>query len=1122
MTEDRPLGRVGRLRATAAERLWPIATLLVALSVAATVTSAPGRYVGDNRFDQFAAPGRRLARTLTLWDGSRGLGRVREDLWLGLTAPMAFLRALGLSVWLTERLFHALLIALGGLGMVALLRVFRPRIGGGHLLAGLIYSFGPYSAAFLQPTNLYAAYAAAPWLGLAALRGVTSTRPWHWAASFALVVFLLGNADLPGVTFAALVVLPALVWAVAERTATIRQAVGWLARAGVLTLGVSLAALYKTATGAATLSYRLETTESPQIVNAASSWTESLRGLGFWLTYFRGGADLARPQSEVYFSSPLVILATLALPMAAFGALVSSRVRGRVFFGTGLVLGTVVMVGVFPLDDPSPYGSLLLNLFDSLPSLAAFRTSFKAGALLMIGTAGLIGLGYPAFQRWAGATRLSRAVPAVMAAAVVLAVSLPFWTADLYDRAKSYETLPAYWPEALEYVDSLPGDGRVLVLPGTTRTEYRWGWVGDDIVDALLARNSAVDTAIPLSEPLTANLLHAVSDSVAEGTYEAGTLAPMLRRLGIDRVVIRNDIDWQTTRILRPARLDGVRRDPDLNLLRTFGEAGENTVADDDFTDDGRRERLLQPIEVYELVDPGPIGPRAVAEATGTVLVSGDGDAWPGLARSGDLTGTGPVQYTGSIDDADMADAVADAEQVVITDSNRRRVVAVTGFVLDPGPTLSVGQDQDRKADDPFERPGSQSVAWYADASRISTNGASRGLRGANPSVRPAAAFDGNGGSAWYTFEGAGHEGLRVRVDFAEPTEIRDVELTTAPSGPDAPVITEAQLRFSDGSTVDVPITDRSGSVDFEPRSVRWVEVVIADITPGVPAGVGFSEISFSGLDLREWISLPDDLVRRAAADPAVAAELSRKPVAYQFQRARSSAVGTVEPRLLRRFRVADERSFELQATLRTIASDTLGAARLLGEGCSDSTVSLDGEPLSVRLVGSPADLRPGDPIPVEGCEPVELDAGWHQLVVEEAPVASVQLRSEPPGSSDAGADDGTGTGPADPVDPVVRLVSASPGHFTLEVDAPAGGRLLSSQSFEERWVATVDGRSLGSARPYDTLAGWDLPAGRSLRVTLDYGPQRNFPATMFISGGFVVLCLTLALRRHRAALRSR
>ena len=96
--------RGSRLVELVATRLWPTIVGFSILATAATVSNQPGRYVGDNRFDQFWNPGRRAARQFLAWDPLRGLGREREDFWPGVTWPLAWLRGVGLDPVLTQRL----------------------------------------------------------------------------------------------------------------------------------------------------------------------------------------------------------------------------------------------------------------------------------------------------------------------------------------------------------------------------------------------------------------------------------------------------------------------------------------------------------------------------------------------------------------------------------------------------------------------------------------------------------------------------------------------------------------------------------------------------------------------------------------------------------------------------------------------------------------------------------------------------------------------------------------------------------------------------------------------------------------------------------------------------------
>ena len=68
------------------------------------------------------------------------------------------------------------------------LRVFRRQIGLEHFLAGVLASFGPYSASFLLPSSLYSMAAICPWLIVAVIHGTAGRHRWRWAAIVAIIV----------------------------------------------------------------------------------------------------------------------------------------------------------------------------------------------------------------------------------------------------------------------------------------------------------------------------------------------------------------------------------------------------------------------------------------------------------------------------------------------------------------------------------------------------------------------------------------------------------------------------------------------------------------------------------------------------------------------------------------------------------------------------------------------------------------------------------------------------------------------------------------------------------------------------------------------------------------------
>ncbi|MEZ5142819.1 MAG: alpha-(1-_3)-arabinofuranosyltransferase family protein [Acidimicrobiales bacterium] len=750
-----PVRLAGTARAWAwfAERRWPTFVVFAVLGLAATATSSPGAYIGDSRYEIYANPARRLAKGFAIWDASRGLGRVREDLWVGVNAPLALLRVVGLDAAWTERVWHALLLALVATGVVAVLSLFRPRLGPEHLVAGFSAAFGVYSLAFLTPfSDIYLQFALAPWLLVVFTRGVTDPRPWRWAAAFALLVALPGNVDVPGLVLAAVPLLPLAVYLVlVERRVRLGHLFGWVARAGALTVLVSAAVLAKLYLASGIFGQRLNDTEAVDVSFRASSWTESWRGLGNWLSYFRDGAQLLKPQGGVYFSSALVVLCTLVPAMVALAYVWLSRWRPRLLFALMALTSLVLLVGAYPLANPSPAGSRLLTALKDVALLGAFRNVYKAGPGLVIGVSILFGCGAAAAVRRLRGRSPGGAVVVATVVVVVLAVNaLPFWTGSVYNPNQRLDGVPAYWSDATAWLDAQPGDERVLVAPMTSRSRYRWGWVGDDILDSMLARPHAVATGVPLSTPQAANLLEQVSMGLSDPAYQPGSLAPVLRRLGVRYVLLRNDLDWQALGRPRPAAFDGLRNDPDLVPAASFGAPGTNTVDPTDRSDVAVRERALPPVEVLELRDPGPPDGVRVTDGRPPAVVSGDGAAWPELASLGALDGDRPVVYSGALEPSELQDLLRQGAPLYITDTNRRRLRVLLGYEPDSSATLAEGQNLDRVPQSLFGRPGSQSVAWYPDAETIYESGVPvRSASGSTPWNRPANAFDGNPATEW-------------------------------------------------------------------------------------------------------------------------------------------------------------------------------------------------------------------------------------------------------------------------------------------------------------------------------------------------------------------------------------
>ncbi len=933
-------------------RPWRVGLGLFLAALAATFASSTA-FVGDNRVEQFVNPGRRLVRMLHMWDPTRGLGRVREDFWPGETIPLAVLRAFGLSPAATQHVWHALLITAGAVGVVFLLRVWWPRVGWLHLLAATIWGFGPYSATFLLPSNLYYHYVLVPWLawcmvrGTTAARGTERTQKWRYEAGFALLIASAGNADLPGLLFAGLALVPLagyLIWV--ERRATWSSFVGWIGRAGVLTVACSLVWLYKTLASAGTYANRLNTTELARNVSFASSFAESWRGLGFWLSYFQDRRGFTRPQGAQLFENPAVVAATFSVPVLAVwgarpallrtrarrsvepeGDLRSSRARPRpeVWFVASMLLALVVLVAAFPRGNPSPYGHTLLASFRVIPGLSAMRNSYKVGSALMLGIAPLAALGVvricSAARRRPTIWRRGAAVLAVMG---VVGAAAPFWTGSLYDKSKVARSTPDYWDAALKWLDSQPATGRVFVAPGATRADYRWGFFGDDFLDARLRRPHVVDLSVPLSTPIATSTIRA-ADVAAVSRYAQPNegLVTTLRRMGVRYVLVRNDLRWERIGVGRPALYRALRESPELRLVQSFGTPGQNTSAPRitgvvTAPQVAAYERQLPPVEIYEIADPHSSSVWGWAPQA-PLLVAGDGSAMVSLAQAGVLSANVATEYTASLTDAQLARRLGDGAEVVITDTNRRRVVVNDGWRADVGETMSVRASAGRVVSDAFltERPGTETVATYGDAASVASTGPPRPASGFQNWNRPSQAFDGDPLTQWLTAGFDNPIGRALLVEFDTPKVLGFAAVSVANRTLGGRVVSRATLELSDGSLFPLDLTNGYAEAGFPSRAVTWAAVRIDAVSGPGNASVGFNEVALGDLAISERIALPSDVFSAAARRPAIANALNQTRVSYVMAGLDGSGIDREERALRRSFQSTGDRVARLSGTVR-------------------------------------------------------------------------------------------------------------------------------------------------------------------------------------------------------------
>lgn len=909
--------------------LFILGALYFGVAAVTVVVQARGWYIADARFEQFWASTRYLARQRTLWDPVRGLGHPSAYYSPVVGAFVALLHAAGASPWLAERLTHATYLTIGALGAAQVLRVFRPRLGVEHVLAGLFFAFNPFTTQFLVPSGLFLHYALSPWLVYVFLRGIGDPEGWRWPAGFALAVFAVGAVNPASLAYAATPLIPALVYVVlVERSASWRDAAVWVARAAALSVAVDAAALVVAWYEAGSVAQNLATTELPRTINRESSWAESWRGLGSWLTYLETPTGPLRPESSGYLTRGLAIGASFAVPSAAIAALWRSRWRPRLLFGMMLVSALVLMVGLYPVDHPAPFGRLEDNLFQHVLALRSLRNGYKAGGGWALAVGTLLGIGAAGIgDRLAARSRRGRGtstpawsvrvVVGLAAAGVIAAGAYPFWNGQLYSRTDRVTSIPSYWRDAVDWLDSQPGSGRVLILPGTTRTRYRWGYTGDDIFDAFMTRPHLVPQTLMPGSPEAATVLAALDSRAASTNYQPGTLPSIARRLGVSWVVLRNDLAWEVSGLPRPSAYTALRHDPGLVAAASFGGVGQNVTARNDASAALVGEDALSPVEIYSVT--GAAGPIQVSTAGAPLIASGDGGAWVAMAANGLLATAAPVTLSGDIGTDGLTQAFGHGASVVITDTNRRRATQVVTNHIVTSETLAVGQTTPSRAPpDLFGRPGSQAVATFGDAARITASRFGFLLNPWEVSSRPANAFDADPATAWLVGDEPPRGGDWARADLVHATSVSEVDLTPA-SVPGADLqITRASIGFSTGPRVSVSLSGSPVTVRFPERLTSFVEVRIDRVEGSGSGEVGFSDVAVPPLDLRETIAAPDDVFRAASVSAPLSALLSTAPTTFLFTRSTQNPSEAIDEELAvrRLFKSTGSHTFKVGGTL--------------------------------------------------------------------------------------------------------------------------------------------------------------------------------------------------------------
>ena len=847
---------------------------------------APGLVAPDTKLDLTANPLRFLARAANLWNSDLPFGQAQNQAYGYLFPHGAFFLlgdSLGVPGWVIQRLWWALLLTAGFWGLLRVAEALGIGTRSSRLVGAAAFALSPRVLTTLGSISSETLpMMLAPWVLLPvilALRG-SGASPRVMAGRAGIALALMGAVNAVASLAAC---LPAVIWLACHRPNRLWwRFTAWWALASALAItwwAVALVLLGRISPPF------LDFIESSGVTTQWTSLTEALRGTSAWTPFVAPTATAA----SSLVTQPVMVLATtlvaagglagLALrSMPARGRLVSMLLVGLVLLTAGYAGGLGAPMAHQVQEFLDAAGAPLRNVHKLEPVI---RIPLVLGVVHLLGRIPLPGsVARPVWIRAFAHPENDRRVAAgiVVLTALAVATSLA-WTARLTPPG-AFRSIPDYWHQAAdwltEHTDSGDTPGRVLVVPGAPFANQVWGNTHDEPLQVLGDFPWGVRDSIPLTPPQTIRALDSVQRLLAAGRPSAG-LADTLARQGISYVVVRNDLDPETSRSARPLLVHrAIDGSPGLPKVAEFGEeVGAGTV--DGFISDSGLRPLFPAVEIYRVQPdgtPAPGSPAApyLAPAAEMVRVAGGPESLLRIDERRRLLGRpplGPMLLTADADRAGLG--TPPGQGVIVTDTPADRETDY-GRVDDHSSAIRAEGDRrntfNRIPDYPV--PGAAPVQGMWSGGRLSASSSSSdatALPNVSPASSPVAAVDRDSATAWVSNSLQPAIGQWLQIDFDRP--VTNAVLTLTPSA----TAVGAQVRRIQVSTIGGTTTlsfDQPGeplTVALPYGETPWVRITAVgtdDGSSGVQFGItdlSVTQYDASGfahpVDIRHTVVVP-------------------------------------------------------------------------------------------------------------------------------------------------------------------------------------------------------------------------------------------------------------------------
>jgi arabinofuranan 3-O-arabinosyltransferase len=826
-----------------------------AVTLALTFAQSPGQISPDTKLDLTANPLRFLARATNLWNSDLPFGQAQNQAYGYLFPHGTFFAVghlLGVPGWMTQRLWWALLLTVGFWGLLRVAEALGIGTPSSRVVGAVAFALSPRVLTTIGSISSETLpMMLAPWVLLPtilALRGGTRRSVRALAAQAGLAVALMGAVNAIA-TLAGC--LPAVIWWACHRPNRLwlRYTAWWLLSLALAMLWwvVALVLLRKISPPF------LDFIESSGVTTQWSSLVEMLRGTESWTPFVAPAATAGAP----LVTGSVAILGTCLVAAAGLAGLASREMPARGRLITMLLIGVVLMAAGYSGGLGSPLAHQVQVFLDA--GGAPLRNVHKLESVVRIPL--VLGLtqvlGRIPWREFAHPERDKRVAAGIVALTALIVSTSLAWSGRLTPPG-TFRAIPQYWQEAADWLSAhntgTATPGRVLVVPGAPFATQVWGTSHDEPLQVLGSGPWGVRDSIPLTPPQTIRALDSVQRLLAAGRPSVG-LADTLARQGVSYLVLRNDLDPETSRSARPILVHrAIAGSPGLQKVAQFGApVGPGTLAGF-VADSGLRPRYPA-VEIYRVAVASDPGAPYFVDIDRLARVDGGPEVLLRLDERRRLLGQpalGPVLMTADARGAGLP--VSPNMGVTVTDTPLARETDY-GRVDQHSSAIRAAGDARRTYNRVPDYPvvGTDTVWGGWTGGRITVSSSSSdatAMPDVAPATSPTAAIDGDPATAWVSNALQAAVGQWLQVDFDHP--VTNAVLTVTPSATAVGAqVRRIQIETATGSTT--LRFDEAGkplTVALPYGETPWVRLTAAATDDG-SAGVqfGITDLSITHYD---------------------------------------------------------------------------------------------------------------------------------------------------------------------------------------------------------------------------------------------------------------------------------